>query len=63
MHYPRITKDCGYLYKKLERLLSGITFESFQLTFASTVRTDLIHTFHPQDRWDALESADDIQAA
>ncbi|MEB3193642.1 MAG: hypothetical protein VKO19_00785 [Cyanobacteriota bacterium] len=63
MHYPRITKDCSYLYAKLKGLLPGITYEHFRLIFASTVRTDLIHTFNPRDRWDAPPSMDIQEAA
>ena len=63
MHYPRITKDCSYLYAKLEGLLPDITYEYFRLTFASTVRTELIHTFNHQDRWEAPPSADSQEAA
>lgn len=63
MHYPRITKDCSYLYGKLQFLLPDITYEFFKLTFASTVRTDLIHTFNQQDRWEEPASADSQEAA
>lgn len=63
MHYPRITKDCDYLYAKLEAILPEITYEHFRLTFVSTVRTDLIHTFNHRDRWEAPPSVDSQAAA
>jgi len=63
MHYPRITKDCSYLYGKLKFLLPDITYEYFRLTFASTVKTDLMHIFNHQDSWEASDSVGSQEAA
>jgi hypothetical protein len=50
MRYPRITKDCPYLYEKLKPVLQGITFERFEREFSKTVRPDLVHSFNSKDR-------------
>jgi|SRR5450432_1151459 len=49
MRYPRMLKDCRYLFKKLEPILTGITFESFHAAFSETVRPELVHSFNKND--------------
>lgn len=50
MRYPRIVKDCPYLFEKLKPILPGITYESFAAVFARTARPDLMHSFNENDR-------------
>jgi hypothetical protein len=49
MRYPRITKDCPYLYGKLKPILQNIEFESFRGTFNALVRPELVHSFNKYD--------------
>jgi hypothetical protein len=49
MRYPRIVKDCPYLFEKLKPILPGITYESFSEVFNKTVRPDLVHSFTKND--------------
>jgi hypothetical protein len=50
MRYPRIVKDCPYLFEKLSPILPGITPDAFRQVFDSTVRVELIHTYGDRDR-------------
>jgi hypothetical protein len=50
MHYPRIVRDCSYLFEKLSPILPGITLDAFRQVFDSTVRVELIHTYGDRDR-------------
>ena len=50
MQYPRIVKDCPYLFGKLRPILKDISFESFQEAFVKTVRPELVHSFNEADR-------------
>ncbi len=50
MRYPRITKDCSYLFSKLEPVLSGISYEVFSTEFNKTVRPEFVHSFNDNDR-------------
>ena len=50
LNYPRITKDCGYLYKKLVPILKGINEDQFLNAFNRIVRQDLVHHFNKNDR-------------
>ncbi|HEY7657672.1 MAG TPA: hypothetical protein VH881_12450 [Burkholderiales bacterium] len=50
MRYPRIVKDCPYLFEKLKPILRGVTYESFAAVFARTARPDLMHSFSEKDR-------------
>lgn len=49
MHYPRIVKDCLYLFEKLKPILGEITYEAFHAVFNKTVRPDLVHSFNNDD--------------
>lgn len=49
MRYPRIVKDCEYLFEKLKPVLSNITYELFHEAFLKTVRPELIHSFNKKD--------------
>jgi hypothetical protein len=49
MRYPRIVKDCPYLFEKLKPILGDITYESFYSAFSKTVRPELIHSFNKND--------------
>jgi hypothetical protein len=50
MHYPRIVKDCSYLFEKLRPILPDTTIDAFCQVFDSTVRVELIHTYSDSDR-------------
>jgi hypothetical protein len=50
MQYPRIIKDCQYLYGKLSPILNGMSYDLFQEAFAKTVRPDLVHSYTKDDR-------------
>jgi hypothetical protein len=49
MHYPRIVKDCPYLFQKLKPILGQITSETFHATFKEVVRPKWVHTFGRND--------------
>ncbi len=49
MRYPRIVKDCSYLFDKLKPILKDITYESFCSVFSNTVRPELVHSFNKND--------------
>jgi len=49
MRYPRIVKDCPYLFEKLKPILRGITYEPFHEAFSKAVRPELIHSFSKND--------------
>jgi len=49
MRFPRIVKDCPYLFEKLKPILRDITYESFAAVFARTVRPELVHRFNEND--------------
>lgn len=49
MRYPRIVKDCPYLFKKLNPILRDITYESFHAAFNKAVRPELVHSFNQDD--------------
>jgi hypothetical protein len=49
MRYPRIVKDCPYLFEKLKPILRGIAYESFATVFARTARPELVHRFSEND--------------
>ena len=50
MRYPRIVKDCSYLFAKLSPILGNIAYESFASVFSDAARPDLVHSFNPDDR-------------
>ncbi|HEX3717767.1 MAG TPA: hypothetical protein VH595_07340 [Verrucomicrobiae bacterium] len=50
LHYPRITRDAQYLFGKLQPIMNGAKFESFNTAFAQTVRPELVHSFTDADR-------------
>ncbi len=47
--YPRIVKDCPYLFDKLKPILKDITYESFCSVFSKAVRPELVHSFNIND--------------
>ncbi len=49
IRYPRIVKDCRYLFDKLKPVLRDITYESFSASFSKTVRPELVHSFNKND--------------
>jgi len=49
MRYPRLVKDCPYLYEKLKPVLRDISYESFQAVFSKTARPELVHRFSEND--------------
>ena len=49
IRYPRIVKDCPYLFEKLKPILRDITYESFCAMFSKAVRPELVHSFNKND--------------
>ncbi len=49
MRYPRIVKDCPYLFEKLKPILRDITYEYFCEAFSKTARPELVHSFDKND--------------
>ncbi|MFA4915362.1 MAG: hypothetical protein WC560_01645 [Syntrophales bacterium] len=49
MRYPRIVKDCPYLFEKLKPILRDITYQSFCAAFRKTVRPELIRSCNEDD--------------
>jgi hypothetical protein len=50
LRYPRIVKDCRYLFEKLEPMVRDIPYESFCAVFKKTARPELAHCFNQNDR-------------
>jgi hypothetical protein len=50
MRFPRIVKDCPYLYEKLKPISQNTTYEPFAAVFGKTVRPELVHSFNENDR-------------
>jgi hypothetical protein len=49
MRYPRIVKDCAYLFEKLKPILGDMDYNGFSFTFNKTVRLDMVHSFSKDD--------------
>jgi len=49
MRYPRIVKDCPYLFEKLKPILGDIKYNSFFEVFSKTVRPKLIRSLNEND--------------
>ena len=49
MRYPRIVKDCPYLFEKLKPALGDISYADFSKAFNKTVRPELVHSFNDKD--------------
>jgi hypothetical protein len=45
MQYPRITKDPRYLFERLQQILKGIDYDTFEVVFRKTSRQDLVHSY------------------
>ena len=50
LRYPRLVKDCSYLYEKLSPVLKNVSEEQFRAVFEKTAQPDLAHSFNPRDR-------------
>jgi len=50
LNYPRIVKDCDYLYRKLTPILKDIRKDQFSFAFRKIVRLDLVHSFNENDK-------------
>ncbi len=50
LRYPRLVKDCQYLYRKLKPVINDISYERFSQAFNNAVRKDLVHTFGENDK-------------
>jgi hypothetical protein len=50
LHYPRLVKDCPYLFAKLRPVLGDMPYHEFRTVFERTVRPDLVHSFNENDR-------------
>ena len=50
MRFPRIVKDCRYLFEKLDPILPDVSYKSFETAFAKSSRPELVHSFHENDR-------------
>ena len=49
LRFPRIVKDSRYLHGKLQPILNGMDFETFDAAFTRSVRPQLVHTFSKVD--------------
>lgn len=49
MRYPRLVKDCPYLFEKLQPVLKDMDYDYFRSVFDKTVRLDIVHTFNNND--------------
>ena len=47
LEFPRLARDAGYLYRKLQPVLAGISFQRFSEGFEQVVDPNLIHEFGP----------------
>ncbi|MEI6884485.1 MAG: hypothetical protein WCO02_08350 [Bacteroidota bacterium] len=45
IHFPKMTLDPSYLYKKLMPILKEIEFQKFEEVFNSTVRREHVHSY------------------
>jgi hypothetical protein len=45
MQYPRIVKDCPYLYEKLQPVLTNVSYEFFQETFNKVADPEVVAQF------------------
>lgn len=50
LHYPKLTRDSNYLYKKLLPILPNISLEHFTNIFNSTVDRNLVNKLTENDR-------------
>ena len=48
LYFPRFISDSEYLYRKLEALLKGITYESFLGVFRRVALPELVHEYKSQ---------------
>jgi len=49
MRYPRIVKDCPYLFEKLRPILGNINYKFFLEVFNKTVHPKIIHSLNEND--------------
>jgi hypothetical protein len=49
IRFPRLVKDCPYLFEKLRPILRDVKYESFAAVFARTARPELLHRFGESD--------------
>jgi hypothetical protein len=50
MQYPRIVKDCHYLYEKLQPVLMNVSYEFFQETFNRVADPELVTQFELENK-------------
>jgi hypothetical protein len=50
LRYPRLVKDCSYLYEKMSPVLKNVSEEQFRTVFEKVAQPDLAHSFNPRDR-------------
>jgi hypothetical protein len=50
LRYPRIVKDCSYLFEKLRGVLPGTDYAQFKIIFDKTARPELVNSFNENDR-------------
>jgi hypothetical protein len=50
LRYPRLIKDCEYLFAKLQPILAGVELERFHASFDRIARPSLVHSFNAEDR-------------
>ncbi len=50
LRYPRIVKECDYLFQKLRPVLPKISEHQFQVVYQKIARPDLAHSFNQRDR-------------
>ena len=48
--YPRLVRDCDYLYEKLKPLVMDIDRDRFREAFREISRPDWVHAFTNDDK-------------
>lgn len=46
MRYPRLVRDCPYLYEKLKPILQDIPYDFFREKFRRVASPELVHKYH-----------------
>lgn len=49
MRYPRIVRDCPYLFEKLKPVLGEMDYNYFSSAFHKTAQPEIVHSFNQDD--------------
>ncbi len=55
INYPRLIRDPIYTYEKLKPVLGDLSFDSFNASFLSIAKPNLVHQFNERDKWEFSE--------